>query len=130
MEIRELTVADVPSLLELYTQLDKNNRKLPVDTSVELWKEEIDEQLKELGTCLTHRTSDIRKVILVHQICAQMLEQFRNHSSLKICYYCISKQLHQFLPHSRLNLILPALFSVLSHGMARFAILVMAVLID
>ena len=41
MEIRELTVADVPSLLELYTQLDETNIGLPVEKSVELWREEI-----------------------------------------------------------------------------------------
>lgn len=42
MEIRELNSADVESLLELYVQLDENNKNLSKEKSLEIWKSEIE----------------------------------------------------------------------------------------
>lgn len=39
MEIRELTKDDLPSLLELYIQLDESNKNLTVENSETVWKE-------------------------------------------------------------------------------------------
>ena len=39
MEIRELTKDDLPSLLELYIQLDESNKNLTVENSETIWKE-------------------------------------------------------------------------------------------
>ncbi len=42
MEIRELRKEDLPSLLELYVQLDESNKKLDVEKSKALWEKEIE----------------------------------------------------------------------------------------
>lgn len=38
MEFRLLTEKDIPSLLELYVQLDENNKSLTVEESLQVWK--------------------------------------------------------------------------------------------
>lgn len=51
MEIRELTEKDLPSLLELYIQLDERNQNLSPKESLELWKNKIqnNEGIKYFG---------------------------------------------------------------------------------
>ena len=39
MEIRELTKDDLPSLLELYIQLDESNKNLTIENSEIVWEE-------------------------------------------------------------------------------------------
>ena len=39
MEIRELTKDDLPSLLELYIQLDESNKNLTVKDSEAVWQQ-------------------------------------------------------------------------------------------
>lgn len=42
IEIRQLTAQDLPSLLELYIQLDAKNRELPFETPAEIWREHLE----------------------------------------------------------------------------------------
>ena len=39
MEFRRLTASDLVSLLDLYSQLDANDREYSIDQSKEVWKE-------------------------------------------------------------------------------------------
>jgi len=39
MEFRLLTQQDLPSLLELYVQLDENNKSLKIDRTMEVWED-------------------------------------------------------------------------------------------
>ena len=42
MEIRELTVEDLESLLILYVQLDEKNKDISLQKSIDIWKAEIE----------------------------------------------------------------------------------------
>lgn len=39
IEFRQLTQKDLPSLLELYVQLDENNKDLTTESSIPIWEE-------------------------------------------------------------------------------------------
>lgn len=39
IEFRQFTQKDLPSLLELYVQLDENNKDLTTESSIPIWKE-------------------------------------------------------------------------------------------
>ena len=39
IEVRQLTQKDLPSLLELYVQLDENNKDLTTESSIPIWEE-------------------------------------------------------------------------------------------
>lgn len=50
MEIRELTKTDLPSLLELYVQLDESNKNLSIKDSEKVWQQiEATQNLKYFG---------------------------------------------------------------------------------
>ena len=42
MEIRELTVEDLDSLIKLYIQLDEKNKDISLQKSIDIWKAEIE----------------------------------------------------------------------------------------
>ena len=50
MEFRRLTASDLVSLLDLYSQLDANDREYSIDQSKEVWKEiEADDNIQYFG---------------------------------------------------------------------------------
>ena len=50
MEFRRLTASDLASLLDLYSQLDENDRECSIDQSKEVWKEiEADDNIQYFG---------------------------------------------------------------------------------
>ena len=50
MEFRRLTASDLVSLLDLYSQLDANEREYSIDQSKEVWKEiEADDNIQYFG---------------------------------------------------------------------------------
>lgn len=66
MEFRLLTEKDIPSLLELYVQLDENNTNLTVEESLQVWKTiSQNKDIKYFGAVDDAKAHNCYKVILM-----------------------------------------------------------------
>lgn len=79
MEIRELTAEDLPSLLELYIQLDEANKDMTLEHSREVWEKEIknNKYIKYFGVV------DNGKVV---STCYCVIMPNLTHNGKSICY--------------------------------------------